>query len=390
MHTGGLTWPSWEDDPSFAIENHVRHAALPSPGGAEELTEWAGEYWSQRLDRRRPLWEVVLLEGLEGGRWALATKTHHALVDGVGSVDAGYLFLDATRRPRKGEPRAPAPGPRHGAPGLAKTVAGGLRSGLDAALHPRRLAEESKAVLDVLVRDELVPAPGSCLNVPIGTRRRFETLAVELDDVKEIKNALGGTVNDVVLAASAGGLRRLMVGRGEELPGAGLRAMVPVNVRAAEERLKLGNRISSLFVHLPVAEPDALRRYQLTVAEAEALKAGDQARGSEALMSLTSMAPPALHSFLARSLFASRLFNVTITNVPGVPVPLYAFGARLDEVYPLVPIAVDHAIGIAVVSYSGRVFFGLNADDRAVPDLRELRNGIAETLVELSKLAARA
>jgi WS/DGAT/MGAT family acyltransferase len=386
-HTGGLSWPEWQEDESFAIEHHVRRASLPPPGGEEELLEWAGDYWSGRLDRRRPLWEVVLVEGLADGRWALGSKTHHALVDGVGSVDVGHLVLDTSRRPRPREPVEPPPADGHRLGGIAGTVAGTVRSGIDAALHPRRSVEEARALVEVLVRDELAAAPPTSINVPIGTRRRFATVTAELAELKRIKTALGGTVNDVVLAACTGGLRRLLMGRADELPGQGLRAMVPVNVRAASEHLGLGNKVSSLFVHLPVAEPDPLRRYQLTVADAERLKSGDQARGSAALVALTGLAPPVLHSALARSLFASRLFNVTVTNVPGAQVPLYAFGSRLERVLPLVPIAEDHAVGIAVISYDGRLFFGVSADDRAVPDLGELRLGIEESLAELSSLA---
>jgi WS/DGAT/MGAT family acyltransferase len=387
-HTGGLRWPSWEQDRSFAIENHVRRAAVPAPGGEQELLEWAGDYWSQRLDRRRPLWEVVLLEGLSDGRWALATKTHHALVDGVGAVDVGHLVLDATPRPLRRELPVEPPVQREHGFGLASALASRLRGGLDVALHPRRLAEEAKAMVELLVRDELIAAPSTSLNVPIGARRRFDSLSVELSEIKAIKNALGGTVNDVVLAASAGGLRRLLLAHGDALPDGGLRVMVPVNVRAAEEHLKLGNKITSLFVHLPVAEPEPLRRYQVTRADSEELKRGDQARGSSTLVALTGMAPPVLHSVLARSLFAARLFNVTITNVPGPQMPLYGFGARLEQVLPLVPIFAGHAVGIAVVSYAGKMFFGLNADDRVVPDLHVLREGIADSLAELSELAA--
>ena len=184
----------------------------------------------------------------------------------------------------------------------------------------------------------------------------------------------------MVLAVAAGGFRDLLEGRGEPLPHQGLRAMVPMNIRAAGEHLELGNQITSLFVHLPVAEPDQLMRYQRQVEEAEGLKAGRQALGSKTLIDITALAPPAIHSFLARSLFATRLFNVTITNVPGPPASLYAFGARLREVWPLVPIAANHAVGIAVVSYDGDLFFCINADRDSVTDLSVLRDGMLRSL----------
>ena len=243
-------------------------------------------------------------------------------------------------------------------------------AGVGALAHPERgrgAFERSRAIAEVIVRDEVsLAAPPTSLNEPIGAHRRLGARRAPLQDLKQIKNALGGTVNDVVLAVAAGGFRDLLQGRGEPLPHQGLRAMVPMNIRAAGEHLELGNQVSSLFVHLPVAEPDPLMRYQRQVKEAEGLKAGRQALGSKTLIDITALAPPAIHSFLARSLFATRLFNVTITNVPGPPAPLYAFGARLREVWPLVPIAASRAVGIAVVSYDGDLFFCINADRDSV------------------------
>jgi WS/DGAT/MGAT family acyltransferase len=391
-HTGGLTWPAWVEDPDYRIEEHVRQAELPAPGRRAELLAWAGEYWSERLDRRRPLWDAVLVTGLEDGRWALATKTHHALVDGVGSVEVTHLLLDTSRRPRRSarptELAAPAPDQGGGPLGrLAKGVSGGLY----AARHPGRLRDallQAKSMTDVLVHDELIAAPHSSLNVAIGAHRRFAAVQADLEQIKATKRELGGTVNDVILAAVAGGLRALLLERDEDPPSSGLRAMVPVNARVAAERLGLGNRVSSLFVHLPVAEPDPGRRYLLTVHETEELKRAGQAGGAAALVTLGGLAPPLLHAVVARSAFATRLFNLTITNVPGPQVPLYAFGARMDEVLPLVPLAAHHSVGVAVVSYNGSVFFGLNGDRRATPDLDVLAGGIESALGELRALAA--
>jgi WS/DGAT/MGAT family acyltransferase len=210
-----------------------------------------------------------------------------------------------------------------------------------------------------------------------------------LDVLKAIKQSLGGTVNDVVLAAATGGLRRLLLERGEQPPERGLRAMVPVNVRRQSERASTGNRVSSLFVELPVCEPDPLRRHMVTTANAEELKAGAQARSGADLLALSGLAPPLLHSLLVRPAFGRRLFNLTITNVPGPHAPLYAFGSKLEEVAPYVPLAADHALGIAVVSYNGKLFFGLGGDARASADLDVLRAGIEESAHELSRLARR-
>ncbi len=395
--TGGLGWPEWEADPEFDIASHVRHATLPAPGDDEELLEWASDFFSHRLDRAHPLWRVVLVDGLADGRWALASKTHHCLVDGVGSVDASYLLIDT--EPDAPEPAvAPVdpgyvldrPGPHPPVPTALREAAraGGhiAEAGLHAALHPREALHRSRAMVDLLVRDELAGAPASSLNVPIGGRRSLAIVREPLDDLKAIKRTLGGTVNDVVLAATAGGLRALLVQRGEELPAKGLRAMVPVNIRADDEHGDLGNKITSLFVDLPVAEENVFLRYERVVEATAGLKSGSQASGAKALIDLTALAPPVVHAALARSLYSTRLFNVTVTNVPGPQIPLYAFGARMREVYPLVPLAALHAVGIAILSYDGDVVFCVNADRETVPDLDVLRDGIAATIDELSTL----
>lgn len=405
-HTGGLSWPSWADHSDFDISGHVRRASLPGRGTEAELRDWAGEFFSERLDRTRPLWETVVVEGLSGGRWALATKTHHCMVDGVGSVDVALLMLDAERhlagrRSHADASSASASDPDTEPGGTSRHVLGlplraaaasarGLRRGLGAATHPERAREalhRSRAMAEVLVRDELIAAPDSSINGPIGGKRRLGVTSAPLAEIKQVKGSFGGTVNDVVLAVTAGGLRRLLVSRGDKLPAQGLRAMVPMNIRAASERLALGNKISSLFVHLPVDEADPRRRYARQVEEAESLKSGSQALGSSTLVELTGLAPPVAHSFLARSLFATRLFNLTITNVPGPQQPLYAFGSKMLAVWPLVPLAADHALALAVFSYDGMLFFAVNADYDAVPDLDVLVAGICDSIAELAEAA---
>jgi diacylglycerol O-acyltransferase / wax synthase len=394
LHTGGVGWPAWEPDPQFDIDNHVHRAALPPPGTDRELMDWLGDYWSHRLDRRRPLWDAVLVEGLEHGRWALVTKTHHCMVDGVGSIDVGHVLLDPSPEPRDASAfqREDTDAAReHSALlRLPAAVLGAARAGASLALHPSKLvemADHARALGDLLVRDEVIPAPHTSLNAPIGVMRRFEVVRVPLADLKLIKTRLGGTVNDVALAATTGGLRKLLISRGEEPPSRGLRAMVPVNVRQAAEQLSLGNRITSLFVELPVADEAPLIRYAHAVGAAEKLKAGSQAVGGETLLSLTGHAPPVLHVMLAQSLFAARLFNVTVTNVPGPQLPLYGLGSKLVEVAGLVPLAAEHGVGVAILSYDGRVTFGLIADRDTVPDLDVLRDGIEESLDELLALA---
>jgi len=391
--TGRFTWPTWKPDPAFDIETHVRHATLPDPGGEAELLEWLGDFYSHRLDRAHPLWAMTLLDGLADGHWAIAAKVHHCLVDGISGSSVTTVILD-------GEPR-PAPGSKGVLAGLPPqgedtdrsplgVIASGARAGLDTALHPRKLPSilsRSRALAEVLIRDELIGAPQTSLNVRIGGTRRLATVAAPLEDLKRVKRRLGGTVNDVVLAATAGGLRRLFEHRGDELDESNVRAMVPVSLRQAGEQLALGNRVSSLFVDLPVAEPDPLLRYRKTVAAAADLKSGDQATGAEALLELAGAAPPLIHGVIARLAFTPRLFNITITNVPGPPATLYALGSPLRRVLPLVPIFSGHAVGVAAVSYDGSVTFGLNADSGTVPDLEVLECGIRDSLAELRRLA---
>jgi diacylglycerol O-acyltransferase / wax synthase len=396
--TGGLHWPAWVPDERFDIAAHVTRAALPKPGGERELLAWAADFWSHRLDRGRPLWRVVLLQGLAGGRWALATKTHHCLVDGVGSVDAGTVLLDSEPRParRKPAPRMPAPlEPRE--PGTLRRLAGlslnAAEAAVDVVRHPRHAAEgldSARALVELLVRDELVAAPSTSLNVALSEHRRLAVTEVSLDELKAIKRALGGTVNDVILALVTAGLRELLLARGETPPAAGLRAMVPVNIRAAGEHLELGNRITSLFVHLPVSVAEPRPRFRRVRAETMRLKASHQAAGSRLLVDLAGLAPPVLHSVIAQSLFATRLFNVTVTNVPASPTTLYAFGAPLRRVVPLVPLAAEHAVGIAALSYDGAVCFCVHADRDAVPDVDRITAGIAAELEALGAVADRS
>ena len=389
-HVGGLEWPSWEPDPAFDLAHHTRRLAVPSPGGRAELFELAGLFWSRRIDRTRPLWELALLEGLADGRWGLALKLHHCLADGIGSVEVGPLLLELDREGRAAP--IPPPAPRSAGPpgGLRAGLVRAARTALGTLRHPRRagrLLDRTRALAELIVRDELMAAPRTSLNVPIGADRRFAGLELPLQEAKAIKDALGGKVNDVVLAAAAGGLRALLLHRAEEPPAAGLRAMVPVNVRDAAESLAMGNRISSLFVELPVAEPDPVVRYRRTVAATSERKERGQAGGGEALLDVTALLPPALHSLVARMLYSPRLFNITITNVPGPQFPLYALGSRLEAAYPLVPLASDHAVGIAALSYDGQIYLGLNADERAMPDLDVLTDGIERAFRELAERA---
>jgi WS/DGAT/MGAT family acyltransferase len=399
--TGGLAWPRWIDDERFRIRDHLAHVALPAPGGQSELCEWAADFYSHRLDRTRPLWEMALIEGLPEGRWAIAHKTHHCLVDGVGSVDVAYLLLDTEpdppERPRPPLPpnepalaRSLVPRPPQSIVNVAAAGARVARAGAHAALHPHEALDRSRALGELIIRDEVIGAPHTSLNVPIGSTRRFAVVNRPLDELKTIRRRLGGSINDVVLAACTSGLRELLLARGEELPQRGLRAMVPMNVRQDSERLMLGNRISSLFVDLPIAIEGGHERHKRIAAATARLKSSRAATGAEAMIDLAALAPPIVHAALARSLYATRLFNVTITNVPGPQIPLYAFGGLLREVHPVVPLAAAHSIGIAIFSCNELITFGVIADSESTPDIDVLTNGIEEGIDELLTLVVNA
>jgi len=390
-----LSWTTWEPAPQFDIADHVGHATLPAPGGDAELRDWFGDFLSHRLDRRRPLWEMVLLDGLADGRWALATKTHHCLVDGMGSVDVGRILLDAEPSPPRRRPPAhwriaDADGDHAARSRLyPDLLVRSAKAGASALLHPGDTLARAAAVADLVIHEELIAAPECSLNGPLSATRGYAAVRFGLDDVKAIEHTLGGTVNDVVLSISAGALRRLLLARGETPPEAGLRAQIPVNIRTSEHEQALGNVLTSLFVELPVAEPDPLARHRRVVARAKSLKTSSQPIGGKALIDLAGLAPPLLGELLGRAMFGGqRVFNLTITNVRGSDTPLYVFGAPLREVLPYVPLFAGHSVGIAVVSYAGRVVFGLGVDRTLTPDLAILADGVQTSFDELRAAAA--
>jgi diacylglycerol O-acyltransferase len=397
--TGAWAWPHWTEDQRFDIRNHVSRAALPAPGGDAQLCDWIADFYSHKLDRTRPLWEMVLLEGLEEGRWSLAQKTHHCLADGVGAVGVAELLLDDRACPpgddRRHTPRSAAdplwrslvpsaPGPI----GQAAQAGGhALKSGLEAALRPRETLSRSRMLVELLFDDEIVGAPHCSLNLAIGPSRRYAAVRVPLVDLTAIRNELGGSINDAILAACTSGLRSLLLERDEDPPAAGLRAMVPANLSEASQTLALDNRVSSLFVGLPVDEPLALVRHRRIVASTLALKSSGAGDAAKTIVDLAALAAPLVHAAIARLLYGTRLFNLTVTNVPGAQAPRYAFGAPLREVYPIVPLAAGHAVGIATFSHDGLLTFGISADCESMPDLGVLAYGIEEGIEELLELA---
>lgn len=403
---GGLGLPVWVDDPDFDINFHVRHSALAAPGTDAVLRELVGRLLVRQLDRSRPLWEVNIVEGLEGGRFAVVTKTHHAMVDGLASMDIGAALLDLTPVPRsvpaEGEWR-PRPEPSSlalaagatadmlrrpwGAVELAGEVAG--RVVTDARTTVDSVARTVGGVLSA-GRRAAASRPVGALNAATGQQRRYGTLRTTLADHRAVRKAHGGTVNDVVLAVVTGGLRRWMIGRGEPLTASTqVRAMVPVSVRArARETGRIapaGNNISAYLVDLPVVVDDPVERLAALREAMEAHKRGGQAIGAATLMGLVGLAPPVLHSLGARmaSRYSSNFYNVLVTNVPGPPRPLYAMGARMIDMYPVVPLGGRQAVAIGITSYDGHVHYGLTADRDAMPDVDELAEALAESLAEL-------
>jgi diacylglycerol O-acyltransferase / wax synthase len=392
--------PFWIDDPQFNIDYHVRHTALPAPGSIEQLRALVGRIFSQRLDRSKPLWEVWLVQGLSDGRFALISKTHHALVDGVSGVDISTVLFDLSPvpedRPKSDEGWTPAPEPSQ-AELVAEGVKGLLRTPIDlagraigAASRPgeaaRSLREAAEGVGEI-VWAGLNPAPDVPLNTQIGPHRRLWWIQSDLEDLKRIKNALGGTVNDVVLAVVAGAIGRWLRDRGVRTEGLELRALVPVSIRSEAEKGTLGNRIAVMRGPLPVYATDPVERLQIVRTAMQGLKESKQALGAEVIAGLQDFAPPTLLAQASRVNFSTRLFNLIVTNVPGPQFPLYLLGREMEEIVPVAFLPEDHALAIACMSYNGKLDFGLLADYDAMPDVDTVARYLEEALAELLEAA---
>jgi diacylglycerol O-acyltransferase len=394
--------PLWADDVNFNLTYHIRHTGLPEPGGEDELKRLAGRVFSQKLDRSKPLWELWLVQGLERNRFAILTKTHHAMVDGISGVDIGTVLFDLEPVPEPtpvDDDWAPQPEPSaadlvtRGARDLAATPVGLIEHAAEAVRHPetatRRVVEALEAVGEV-VGAFADPAPDVPLNQEIGPHRRFVWARGELEAFKRIKNALGGTVNDVVLAVVTGALREWLHGRGIRTEGLELRALVPVSIRSEDERGELGNRIAAMRGPLPVYVEDPVRRLRIVSEEMEGLKRSKQALGAEVISRFNDFAPPTLLAQASRINFSTRLFNTIVTNVPGPQIPLYVLGRELEEVFPVAFLPENHALAVAIMSYHGRINFGLLADYDAMEDVDEIAEGLTRSLTELEEAAAAA
>jgi WS/DGAT/MGAT family acyltransferase len=394
--------PFWVDDPTFNLSYHVRHSALPSPGSEEQLRNIAGRIFAQSLDRSKPLWEFWMVQGLEKNRFALINKTHHALVDGVAGVDIASVLFDLKPVPEQGDPEptwVPTPAPssaRLAAQGfreLTETPFKLTRRALRAATHPfttARKAAEAVEALGEVAWNFTDPAPDVPLNVEIGSHRRFCWTRGSLEDYKRIKNALGGTVNDVVLTVVSGAMRNWLRGRGIRVEGLELRALVPVSIRAEGEAGQLGNRIAAMRGPLPVYVEDPVKRLQIVRSSMDDLKDSKQALGAEVISRFNDFAPPTLLAQAGRINFSTRLFNLIVTNVPGPQLPLYVLGRELQDVFPVAFLPEHHALAIAIMSYNGGLNFGLLADYDSMKDVELLADGLSQSLNELLEAASLA
>jgi diacylglycerol O-acyltransferase / wax synthase len=389
--------PIWVDDDRFDITYHVRHTALPKPGSWEQLVALTTRVQEQLLDRERPLWELWFVEGLEDGNVALIQKTHHSLIDGVSGVDVATLLLDSSPdyAPPSVEEWLPEPAPspsqllldslreRATEPAeFVRTVRSMLR-GPRAAVE--RAGELGRSMSTMVTRESI--APRTSINGRTGRHRLLSVVRVPLADVKTIRRAFGGTVNDVVLAGVGGGLNHLLESRGDDVYDLRLRVMIPVSVRSDDQRGSLGNKVSAMFVSVPVgAGHPADRLSEISVQTAD-LKEKRQALSADLLLNMSDYIAPTLMSLAARAVHRQPFVNLIVTNVPGPQHPLYMMGGRLIEAYPIVPLTQNLTIVVGILSYDGTLHFGLWADRDASGDLELLAGGIEDAFAEMTKLA---
>jgi diacylglycerol O-acyltransferase len=399
-----LSRPVWVDDPYFHLPYHVRHTALPTPGGADELRRLVGRVMSQPLDRARPLWELWMVENYGDNQWAIMSKVHHCMVDGVSGTELLSIVLDIAPDPPRLTPAPWTPEPAPTGLELAVEAVGAMAVSpfeqitavRNFARVPREALEQTMQLGQGLLgfRSLLRPTTPSSLNGPIGPHRRYDWAETSVDDIKRVRKSIGGTFNDVVLTAITGGFRSLLESRGETTDRV-LRTMVPVSVRPRDARGvavgdgSLANKVSAMFARLPIAVADPVERLHAVSAQLSDLKDSQQAVAGETLTSISGFAPPALLALGARlaTKAAQRNVNTVTTNVPGPQIPLYVLGRRMRSAYPYVPLAGQIRIGIAIFSYDGAVTFGVTGDYNAAPDIGVLCQGIEDEMAKLLEVA---
>lgn len=402
----GLARPVWADDPAFDIGRHVLLRRLPAPGTFDQLLELTGELMSQRLGRGRSMWQLDLVDGLEGGRSAIVARTHHSLVDGVGGMDLLAALFDVESAPAEPSPAASSAG------SVSASEAGPHPSPLTllmkAAVDSTKIATDmSAAILSRLRQPELAlrdatwalaglagvagkfvnSAPRSVLNIPVGSMRLVATVSRPLAEVKAVKSALGGTVNDVCLAAVAGALRTFLAERGDqsiEQPEAGrFRAMIPVSIRQGTGRQELGNKLVAMVAALPVDVGDARARLQAVRDTTARLKASPEQDGAAFLAAVEELAPPQVVAQASRLNFSSRLYNLMVTNIAGPQFPIYLLGRRVERIFPLGFLGMHHNLCVAILSYDGEINVGLLGDREAVPDIARVASHLEHAFDEL-------
>ena len=390
-----LARPVWVDDPTFNLRYHVRHTALPRPGGDDELRTLVGRVMSQELDRNRPLWEMWMVEGLEDDCWAVLTKFHHCMVDGVSGTDVMSVILDGSPEQSAPVPDDWSPEPE---PDKARLVVDALRDLVASPYEQFRVlrarardAGQLRSLIDDLRRGfptlakVATPPTGLDLNGPIGPHRRWDWARTQLGDVNKVRVAHGGTVNDVVLTVIAGGFRKLVLSRDGYVDGRAVRTLVPVSVRAADQKGVPNNQVSAMFADLPIGLPDPLERLASIRAQMDGLKESKQAVAAEVLTSMAGFAPPMLLALGTRLAARSPQNNVNTvtTNVPGPQTPIYACGRRMVEAFPYVPLANGVRIGVAIGSYDGQLNYGVTGDYDTAPDISVVCRGIEDGMAEL-------
>jgi WS/DGAT/MGAT family acyltransferase len=393
-----LNHPVWVDDHRFNLSYHLRHTSLGIPGDVRRLKRLAGRIMSQKLDRGKPLWEMWFVDGVEDDRFAVITKIHHCMIDGLSGVDLMSSLMRADPDAGVGSPHPWIPRP---VPGPYDLLRGELRRRLSLPLDTfragrRAVAQPSRTYESIVSGIEgvgeaiwagLKPASPTPLNPAIGPHRRFDWARVDLDAVKQIKSRLGGTINDVVLAVVAGTIRRFLRGRGLRVEDLDFRSMVPVSIRAPSERGRLGNRVSFLLARLPLDEKDPRERLRRVIETTHELKDSKEVQGAEIIEQISDWTFTSLFVQFTRLAAQALSYNMVVTNVPGPQFPVYLLGAKMLETYPLVPLFSNQALGIALFSYDGGLFWGFNSDWDALPDLHEIVEALEQEFASLAKAA---
>jgi WS/DGAT/MGAT family acyltransferase len=392
--------PVWVDDEHFSIDYHLRHTSLPRPGNETQLKQQAGRIVSTPLDRSKPLWELWVVEGVDDDRFGLIAKIHHCMIDGISGVDLTTILLNITPTSDIEEPEdwIPRPYPTHTQLGVAEAarltgrlvdrlghLSEAVRDGLTLSDRTR---DKSSAALSSLRSGWLRAADRTPLNPDIGPNRRFDWTDTPLEDIKALKNKLGGSVNDVVLAITAGAVRRFLIEeRSYDVSGAEFRVMNPVSTRSADQKGALGNQVAMWLLELPIQEADPRVRFEQVKKETSNLKKTNQALGAATLVEISSGTPITLLS-LANRVVGSKIrpFNMTVTNIPGPQFPMYLLESEMLANYPMVPLWSQHGVGIALFSYNGRLLWGIHADYDTLPDSDRFLAAIQASFRELQEL----